>query len=64
MINYKKNYIESDSLPSVSVVIPTLNCSDYLELYLDSTDNPIMIAKRYTNRVFFNPLKTGVRSLA
>lgn len=66
-------------LPTISVVMPTLNSQRTLEQALDSiimqdypqekveiiicdassSDNTIEIAKTYTNRIYFNPLRTG-----
>ena len=60
-------------------MIPTLNCSSFLNLCLDSiinqnypkelieiliidggsTDNTVEIAKNYTEKIFYNPLRTG-----
>ncbi|MBM3708316.1 MAG: glycosyltransferase family 2 protein [Actinobacteria bacterium] len=73
------NQIKSKNLPSISIVIPTYNCGNFLNLCLDSivsqdypvelieiiiidggsTDNTIEIAKKYTNKIFNNPLRTG-----
>jgi glycosyltransferase involved in cell wall biosynthesis len=71
--------INIHNLPSISIVIPTFNCGNFLNICLDSIvnqdypkelieiliidagskDNTISIAKKYTNKIFFNPLKTG-----
>jgi len=71
--------INSTNLFSISVIIPTFNCSSFLNLCLasivsqeypkdfieiliidgGSTDNTIEIAKNYTDKVFFNFLRTG-----
>jgi len=70
---------ETENLPSVSVVIPTLNCGSFLNLCLDSifnqeypkelieiliidggsADDTLEIAKKYTDKIFYNPLRTG-----
>jgi len=66
-------------LRSVSVLIPTLNCAQTLELCLSSvaaqeyprelieiiiadggsTDSTLDVARRYTDKIYANPLKTG-----
>ena len=67
------------NLFSISVIIPTFNCSNFLNLCLDSivsqeypkdlieiliidggsTDNTVEIAKNYTDKIFYNTLRTG-----
>ena len=71
--------IDIHNLLSISVVIPTFNCGNFLNFCLDSiasqnypkelieilildggsTDNTVEIAKNYTDKIFYNPLRTG-----
>ncbi len=80
MINIeKKKFLKNNNLPSISVIIPTLNCDKFLNICLDSiaiqdypkelveilvvdggsTDNTVEVAKKYTDKIYNNPLKTG-----
>jgi len=73
------NKKEIHNLPSISIVIPTFNCDNFLSHCLNSivsqeypkdlieiliidggsTDNTLEIAKIYTDKIFYNPLRTG-----
>ena len=68
-----------EKLPSISIVIPTLNCENLLKKCLESIenqdypknkieiiiadrgskDNTLKIARKYTSKIFSNPLKTA-----
>lgn len=74
-----KKFLKNNDLPSISVIIPTLNCDKFLNICLDSiiiqdypkelieiliidggsTDNTVEVAKKYTDKIYNNPLKTG-----
>jgi glycosyltransferase involved in cell wall biosynthesis len=73
------NQMDIHNFLSISVILPTFNCSNFLNLCLDSivsqeypkdlieiliidggsTDNTLEIAKIYTDKIFYNPLRTG-----
>ena len=80
MLNIEeKKFFKNNDLPSISVIIPTLNCDKFLNICLDSIiiqdypkelieiliidggsiDNTIEVVKKYTDKIYNNPLKTG-----
>jgi len=80
MLNIEeKKFFKNNDLPSISVIIPTLNCDKFINICLDSiiiqdypkelieiliidggsTDSTVEVVKKYTDKIYNNPLKTG-----